>query len=82
VANGTCSKMERNSISKNKSKKKACKEKIMSGYDDADLKAAYMEGCRDYLKNVPKLDCPYDDLEMKEAWLDGWCDTKDDEDDK
>jgi len=54
----------------------------MSGYDDADLKAAYMEGCRDYLKNVPKLDCPYDDLEMKEAWLDGWCDTKDDEDDK
>jgi ribosome modulation factor len=54
----------------------------MSGYDDEELKAAYNEGYRDYLKNVAKLDCQYDDLELKAAWLDGWCDANDDEDDK
>lgn len=52
----------------------------MSGYDDADLKAAYNEGYRDYLKNVAKLDCPYDDdLEMAAAWLDGWNDANEDD---
>jgi ribosome modulation factor len=51
----------------------------MSEYDDDNLKSAYNEGYRDYLKNVAKLDCPYDDLEMKAAWLDGWNDAYEDD---
>lgn len=50
----------------------------MSGYNDPELKNAFITGIKDFLKNQTKDECPFFDLELKYAWQEGWNDAKED----